>query len=276
MIVTVLSENTSISPEIKSEHGLSIHVKTKRDSILFDTGAGSIFLENAKKLGIDISSVDKVIISHGHYDHGGGLPAFLEANNKALVYLNNFAFGNYYSVKEGIEKYIGLDKKLLPQERFIFIDGDVKIEEELEIFSGVQQKILSPSCNSSLYMRDEGDEKSATDVFRHEQNLIIREEGNTVLLSGCAHNGIVNILEHYVNKYGGLPTHVIGGFHLYSHSSGKSEDPITVFEVGRYLLDSAAEYYTGHCTGDEAYNILKRTMGQMLHKISAGSVFEII
>ncbi len=62
-------------------------------------------------------------------------------------------------------------------------------------------------------MRDEGDEKSATDVFRHEQNLIIREEGNTVLLSGCAHNGIVNILEHYVNKYGGLPTHVIGGFH---------------------------------------------------------------
>ena len=68
---------------------------------------------------------------------------------------------------------------------------------------------------------DEEDEKSATDVFRHEQNLIIREEGNTVLLSGCAHNGIVNILEHYVNKYGGLPTHVIGGFHLYRNNKKK-------------------------------------------------------
>ncbi|MDY9921896.1 MAG: MBL fold metallo-hydrolase [Synergistota bacterium] len=276
MIVTVLSENTPISPEIKSEHGLSIHVKTKRESILFDTGASSIFIENAEKLGIDISSVDKVILSHGHYDHGGGLDPFLEVNKKALVYLNKFAFGNYYSVKEGKEKYIGLDKKLLPQERFVFIVGDAKIDDELEIFSGVRQKILSPSCNSSLFMREEGDDKSRTDAFRHEQDLIIREEGNTVLLSGCAHSGIVNILEHYVEKYGELPTHVIGGFHLYSHSSGKSEDPITVFEIGRYLLDSAAEYYTGHCTGDEAYNILKRTMGQMLHKISAGSVFEVI
>jgi len=275
MIITILSENTSLSPEIKSEHGISIHVKTKRESILFDTGASSIFLENAEKLGIDIPSVDKVIISHGHYDHGGGLPYFLEVNKKALVYLNKYAFGNYYSVKEGKEKYIGLDK-LLQRERFVFIDGDAKIDDGLEIFSGVQQKILSPSCNSSLFMRKEGDEKSRADDFRHEQNLIIREEGNTILLSGCSHNGIVNILEHYVEKYGALPTHVIGGFHLYSHSLEKSEDPGTVFETGRYLLDSAAEYYTGHCTGDEAFNIMKRTMGQKISEISAGSIIEII
>lgn len=276
MIITALSENTSISPEIKSEHGMSLHVKTNKESILFDTGASSIFLENAQKLGIDIPSVSKVIISHGHYDHGGGLSAFLKVNNKAKVYLNKYAYGNYYSVREGNEKYIGLDKKLLPQERFVFIDGDARIDETLEIFSGVRNKILSPSCNSSLFMREEGDVKSRADDFRHEQNLIIREEGNTILLCGCAHNGIVNILEHCVDKYRSLPTHVIGGFHLYSHSLDKSERPETVFEIGRYLLDSSAEYYTGHCTGDEAYNILKRTMAQMLHKISAGSRIEII
>lgn len=276
MIITVLSENTSMSPEIKNEHGMSLHVKTDKESILFDTGASSIFLENAQKLGIDIPSVDKVIISHGHYDHGGGLSSFLKVNKKAKVYLNKYAFGNYYSVKEGEEKYIGLDKRLLPEERFVFIDGQTKLDNEVEIFSGVKQKILSPSCNSSLFMREEGSEKSMEDDFKHEQNIIIREGDNTILLCGCAHNGIVNILEHYAENYRSLPTHVIGGFHLYSHSLDKSERPETVFEVGRYLLDSSAEYYTGHCTGEEAYNILKRTMGQMIHKMSAGSRIEII
>ncbi len=276
MRITVLSENTSVSPDIKSEHGLSLYIKRKKGDLLFDTGASSIFLENAGKLGIDISSADKAIISHGHYDHGGGLPAFLEANRKAKVYFNKNAFGNYYSLRDGRQKYIGLDRSLIPNERFIFIDGDEKIDDDLEIFSGVRQRILSPSCNSMLYMKETGSEDYIRDDFRHEQNLVIREGENTVLFCGCAHNGIVNIMEHYVGKYGSLPTHVIGGFHLYSNSGAKSEDPGIVFEIGRYLLDSAAEYYTGHCTGDEAFNILKRTMGQMIHRISAGKSFEII
>ncbi|NLX84778.1 MAG: MBL fold metallo-hydrolase, partial [Synergistaceae bacterium] len=80
----------------------------------------------------------------------------------------------------------------------------------------------------------------------------------------------------YVNRFKSIPTHVVGGFHLSSSSLMRSEKPETVFEIGRYLLDSSAEFYTGHCTGDEAFNILKRTMGQMLNKISTGSRIEII
>ena len=276
MIVTVLSENTSVSPDIKSEHGLSLHIAAGMGNILFDTGAGSNFLDNAIKLGVDIPSVDIAVISHGHYDHGGGLLHFLRVNSKAKVYINRHAFEMHYSLREGKEKFIGIDRSSLPPDRFILVDQEINIARDLELFSGVMQEIFSPSCNSGLYMREEGEEKLYKDDFRHEQNLIIREGLNTLLLTGCAHSGIVNILEHYVKKYGSLPTHVIGGFHLYSHSEAKDEDPLTVFEIGRYLLDSAAEYYTGHCTGQASFSILKRTMGEMLHKISAGNIINIV
>ena len=183
MKLTILvDDNISNSRRLLAEHGLCFHIEDEGKKILFDTGYSDVFIKNAVNMGINLLDLDYIVLSHGHYDHGGGLDPFLEVNKKALVYLNKFAFGNYYSVKEGKEKYIGLDKKLLPQERFVFIVGDAKIDDELEIFSGVRQKILSPSCNSSLFMREEGDEKSKEDDFKHEQNLIIREGKNTVLL----------------------------------------------------------------------------------------------
>lgn len=273
--VTVLVENSSLSPELSSEHGLSLHIETKKQNILFDMGAGSLFLENADKLGIKIADVDKAFVSHGHYDHGGGLSAFLKANDKAPVYISKYAFGSYLSKHNDKEKYVGLDNAQLPNERIIFIEGGKVIDEELESFSVTEQNIFPPSCNSNLFMRENGDGALVHDDFKHEQNLIVRDGESSLLLSGCAHNGIVNILERCVSLYRSLPTHVIGGFHLYSHSHKKSEDPGVVFEIGRYLLDTTAEFYTGHCTGEEAYGILSRTMGQMLKKISTGSRIEI-
>ena len=95
MIITTLVENLSVSNEYTNKHGLSFHIKTKNHNILFDLGPDNSFLENAKKLNIDISDVDIAIISHGHSDHGGGLESFLKNNNKAKVYINKNAFGLY-------------------------------------------------------------------------------------------------------------------------------------------------------------------------------------
>ena len=77
MVIKVLSENTAAAPEFKAEHGLSLFIETGDHKILFDTGAGGVFLENAKKLGVDIAQADFAVISHGHYDHGGGVRQFL-------------------------------------------------------------------------------------------------------------------------------------------------------------------------------------------------------
>ena len=91
MIITVLSENLTSSDKLGSEHGLSLYIETETHKILFDTGASGLFAENAGKLGVDLAKVDLAVISHGHYDHGGGLKTFLGINNRAKIYLHQMA-----------------------------------------------------------------------------------------------------------------------------------------------------------------------------------------
>src|SRR5690554_5206394 len=124
MTIKVLMENTFKSKEYQSEHGLSLLVKTGRHKILFDTGASSKFIENASIMKEELKDVDIVIISHGHYDHGGGLEDFLEINQTAKVYIHNQAFGDFYSLKDsGKMRYIGLNKELKKSDRIELVDG---------------------------------------------------------------------------------------------------------------------------------------------------------
>lgn len=270
MIIKTLVENTSASEALGNEHGLSLYIETKHHKILFDTGASALFAENAIKMQIDLSKVDLAVISHGHYDHCGGLEAFLDMNSNAKIYLSKMAFGDYYSRRpDGEKKYIGIDKTLLPNDRFAFVEGQLVIDEELELFSGVNGTRLNPSGNKDLFIKD--GESFILDDFSHEQNLIIKENGNTVLVAGCAHNGIVNILEHFHAGKKRLPSHVVGGFHLYNRSSDQYENPSVIAEIGSYLLSTGALFYTGHCTGVKAYEQLKSIMGERVNYLSTGS-----
>ena len=92
MKIWTLVENTSINENIKNEHGLSFYIETKNHKILFDFGQSDIFVENAEQMGIDLSCVDIAILSHGHYDHGGGIKKFLQINSNAKIYANKNVF----------------------------------------------------------------------------------------------------------------------------------------------------------------------------------------
>ena len=116
MEITVLLENTTTKEGMETEHGLSLYIKSQGMNILFDMGQTDMFLRNAEKLGIDIADADIAILSHGHYDHGGGLCTFLERNKKAPVYINRNAFIPHFN---GTEKYIGLDKALCQSKRLL-------------------------------------------------------------------------------------------------------------------------------------------------------------
>lgn len=270
MIVKVLSENTSISDELGSEHGLSLYIETGSDKILFDTGASGLFAENAEKLSVDLKKVDLAVLSHGHYDHGGGLKTFLGINSEAKVYLHKRAFEQHYANRPGgIKAYIGLDMSLLPNERFVFCGDSLQINDELELFSGVKAERLIPSGNTDLLLKV--CEDYLLDDFAHEQNLIISKNGKTLLIAGCAHNGIVNIVDHFKAKKGRFPDYVIGGFHLYNRGNDQSEAPAVVDEIGKYLLTTGSKYYTCHCTGLLSYDRLKAVMGDKIDYLSTGA-----
>jgi 7,8-dihydropterin-6-yl-methyl-4-(beta-D-ribofuranosyl)aminobenzene 5'-phosphate synthase len=274
MIIKTLSENTSVSEGFKSEHGLSLYIETEKHKLLFDLGASALFAENACKLDVDLAEVDLAVISHGHYDHGGGLRAFLHLNDKAKIFLNRKAFVRHYSNRPGGEKaYIGLDAGLIQNDRFIFTGDRFVIDDELELFSNVKGMRFYPSGNRDLLM--ELGTSLQPDDFAHEQNLVIREDGKIVLAAGCAHRGIVNIIDHMVNTRSCLPHHVIGGFHLHNSPAGRHEEPALIRQIGEHLKSTGAKYYTCHCTGIEPFKMLKEIMGDHIQYLATGSQLTI-
>lgn len=273
MIIKVLMENTTINKNLYSEHGLSLFIQTIKHKILFDMGQSKRFLDNAKIMGIDISDVDTAFVSHGHYDHGGGLKTFMSINDKAPVYINPKALKDYYALRpSGQIKYIGLDK-FEEQLRFSYIKDYHRIDEEIEVFSAVIQKEYKPYYNNVLFMDNNGDK--ILDSFEHENNLIINTEGKHVLVAGCAHNGIINIINRYKEIKGGYPDYVIGGFHMFNPSSNESEKPEVIESIAKKVNNGQTKYFTGHCTGPFAYSILKEILQDNIENLSTGKTISI-
>lgn len=273
MLIKTLVENTAISKDFGSEHGLSLYIETKKHKILFDVGASGLFLQNAKRLNVNIADIDYLIISHGHFDHGGGLKTFFAENTKAEVFLHRLAFEKHYAIRTNDKlDYIGLDGNLKENKQVVLTSDRFFISSGLQVFSNIIQREPRPKSNSGLLKEHKG--QTADDTFAHEQNLVIEEDGKTLLVTGCAHNGIINILEHFHALKGRMPDYVIGGFHL-SSRSGRNEDSDTIDRIAKHLLGTKAKFYTCHCTGMEAYERLKSAMSGNIDYLSAGSAITI-
>lgn len=271
MNVRVLVEDTSSSTEYRSEHGLSLYIETRKHRLLFDFGQSALFLENAEKMGLDVGGVDMAILSHGHYDHGGGIAAFLERNKSAVVLVQDHAFEPHFSIRAGGEiANIGLDPALEQNPRVRKMRGAQALDDELTVFSGVQGGILWPPANRTLLMEAPGGH--APDDFCHEQNLIVTEDGEDVLFTGCAHNGIVNILEAACALRGRPPRAVVGGFHLVLKEDPDGGDAAFAAQVAEALGAYGTDYYTGHCTGEGGVQLLRTMIGPRVHCLSTGLV----
>ncbi len=272
MKFTCLLENTARSPALAAEHGLSILAETPLHTLLFDTGASGAFADNAALLGAVLSAVDLLVLSHGHADHGGGLRRFLSENDRAPVCLHREAFGDFKALGGDRLRSIGLDPSLREDPRLRFISEDTVLDEELTILTGIEAKELPPLANDTLFTETDG--ILTPDAFSHEQDLVITAEGKTVLLAGCAHRGIVNILEACRERLGRYPDVSIGGFHL--RRTQYADEDLEYFDrLANRLREIPTLFFTCHCTGEEPYRRMGGILGDRLQYFSCGDTITV-
>ncbi len=266
MKIVNLIEDSRGENGILFEHGLCFYIETKDHRLLADTGSSGAFIKNAERLGVDLTKVDTVIISHGHYDHTGGVLEFAAINPRAKIYINKNATGLFYNLRDD-EKYIGMDKRIATLPQLVFIDGNCAIDEELSVFTGVQGKRLLPRGNAVL-MQKQGD-AFVQDSFLHEQYLVVNGDVGRVLISGCAHKGILNILDTYREIYGCPPDYVVSGLHTVMKEYA-AEDDALIEATARELAAMPTRFFSGHCTGDYPLGIMKSIMGEKLTVLHSG------
>lgn len=272
MKITSIIENTS-NKGLAVEHGLSLYIeKNDERKILFDMGQSSLFARNAESLSLSVANIDIAVVSHGHYDHGGGLDKFLKENQKAKVYIHKDAFLPHYSLRETGLRYIGLNKELAKNERLVYCDDMKVIDHSMMLFADVRGNCCNPVGNRLLF----GPAETQNDSFCHEQNLIIQEGENTVLFAGCAHKGIVNILRKAEEVTGKKPTHVLAGLHLVKSGLNERDEEIFIESLASHLKEyKYTTFYTMHCTGHEQYAKLKSHMGKQIEYLACGDVITI-
>lgn len=258
MKIISLLENTASDPRLGAEHGLSLYIEACGRKILVDTGETDLFAANAEALGVDLSQVDLAVLSHGHYDHGGGLRRFMELNAKAPIYVSQYAFDEYRDSKD---KYIGIDPTLRESDRFVLVGEELSLGDGLTLYAcNDRQKYVDMGSCGLTVVRDG---VTLPDDFRHEQYLLIEENGKRVLISGCSHKGILNIVEWFT------PDVLVGGFHFFPLPLDD-----TLVRYAAYLEKFPTEFYTCHCTGEAQYAFMKPHMSR-LHYLSGGESIEM-
>lgn len=265
MKLTVLTDNLT-KGALAAEWGLSIYIEYDGHRILLDTGASDRFAKNAEKLGIDLGVVEFGVLSHAHYDHADGMEAFFEKNKEAPFYLREGSKENCYGKRWIFHKYIGIRRGYLKryQERIRYTKEQQELIPGVSVLAHQTEGLEQFGVQNHLYIRQKG--RYVPDDFRHEQSLIFDTEKGLVICSSCSHGGVDNIIREVSAAYPGKKIcAMIGGFHLY-HTSKEGVRAL----AGRIRSLGIGKICTGHCTGEEAFRVLKEELGDQVCQIHAG------
>lgn len=271
MKISILTENTVYKRGFIGEHGLSLLIETGNRKFLFDTGQTRVFAGNAKLLKQELEGLDGIILSHGHYDHCGGLGNWIEEQGKPScpVYVNYRAFQGKYTQnpKNGIMRYIGIDwKPELCGNQLKLIKGRKKeIAENVFLLSEIPYNV-SFEPKPGLFYQDEAG--TIPDDMADEQLLVIREEKGLYVFAGCAHPGIINCLAYVAESFPGEKIYgIFAGMHLKSCSKERLEATIQALK-----RINAGIIVPMHCTGILAIAAIKEQLGECCVLAEAGKI----
>lgn len=272
MKVVTLLEKESQQKGLKSSHGLSLYIELQDKKILFDVGPGTQYISNAMKLGVDLSDVDYLFVSHGHYDHGKRIKSFMKLNKKAQVYLSAFAFDGHYKKIGWFHVPIGIPK-LKPSNRVHLITENTTIGEGIQIITNVKlPELVIP--DTSLEKKEHSE--IMRDDFNHELYVVLSENNAHVLFSGCSHKGIENIIDSIEKSLNTNLQAVVGGFHFAHYDTENAVQTLYLKTLAnKFKQSSTTSYYTGHCTGNKAYEAMSLVMNDKLKRFKSGLIFEV-
>ncbi len=274
--LTTLSENTANMGELLAEWGLSILIETDEVNILFDTGKSISVSHNANTLGIDLSKIDKIVLSHAHYDHTGGLRRVLGRMKKEVeIIAHPDIWKAKYSRRQGQDdRYIGIPFQHQELEslgaRFTLTTKPVRITDNIMTTGEIPMITDYEETDPHLFIKEAGSWE--TDKLPDDLALIINTEPGLVVVLGCAHRGIINTLYHAQQLTGIKEINaVLGGSHL----SGASEE--RVWQTMAALKElSVQRLGLCHCTGLPAAALIAQEFGDKFFFNNTGTVPEIL
>lgn len=275
--ITVLCDNLVCKLFGSGEHGFSVFIETEKGNYLFDTGGGSSIVGNSLTLGKDLQTIRKIFLSHGHYDHTGGLPYVLRFSGKVDVYAHPQIFLDRIAVikekNRETKRFIGIPFKRGYLEslgaNFVFNKKFIEVEKGIFLTGEVPRKTSFEKSDPRLFAVI--DDKMTQDLLLDDQSLVIDSKKGLILILGCAHSGMINIINHVIKKIKKEKIYAIfGGTHLDFLTQEQLEESIKslkIFEIKKIIAS--------HCTGMRAAFRLQQEFGDKFFYGCVGSVLEV-
>ena len=259
MKLTVLTENYA-GKNFSAEHGLSYLIEHEGRKILFDTGATDVFIKNAKLLNIDLQSeINTIVLSHGHWDHGGGLEYL---NNKTLI-THTSSFKKRFRARNKTNIGLTLSKQEIEERYNLITTTKPLIENDNIVFLGEIPRLNNFESQTTPFI----DDKNIPDFVPDDSALVLIHKDEIIIITGCSHSGICNIIDYAQKKFKRTKVKaVIGGFHL------KYDNEQTKKTIDFLKKREITKIYPSHCTALPALNAFSKEF--KIRKIKTGMQLE--